>query len=174
MPEELKDIKDIIYIFDWGTFLFFSLIALVLIVAGYFLFKYLRRRWKDKKEAGGAAAAPSRPFDEVALEALMKIDPVEYFEKSRIKEFYFEITEIVRQFLTGNYHIDTMDKTSLEIIEELERVERDFGKVRNLDRYFGECDLVKFAKLRPGLAEMKQKKAESENIIRECLKRIPA
>jgi hypothetical protein len=101
----------------------------------------------------------------------MKIDPVEYFEKRKIKEFYFEITDIVRQFLTGNYHIDTMDKTSLEIIEELERVERDFNKVKNLDRYFSDCDMVKFAKLRPGLAEMKQKKVESENIIKEYLKR---
>ena len=77
----------------------------------------------------------------------------------------------MRQFLTGNYHIDTMDKTSLEIIEELERVERDFNKVKNLDRYFSDCDMVKFAKLRPGLAEMKQKKVESENIIKEYLKR---
>jgi hypothetical protein len=174
MPEELKDIKDVIYIFDWGTFLFFGLVALALIVLGYFLFKLLQSCWRSKKEAQKDADAPPRPFDEVALEALLKIDPVEYFEKRRIKEFYFEITEIVRQFLTGNYHIDTMDKTSLEIIEELERVERDFDKVRNLDRYFSECDLVKFAKLRPGLSEMKQKKAESENIIKEYVRRIQA
>jgi hypothetical protein len=172
MPEELKDIKDVIYIFDWGTFLFFGIIALLLFVLGYFLFKFLRHRWNGKKEAQRDADVPLRPFDEVALEALMKIDPVEYFEKRRIKEFYFEITEIVRQFLTGNYHIDTMDKTSLEIIDELERVERDFDKVRNLDRYFSDCDLVKFAKLRPELAEMKQKKAESENIIREYIRRV--
>ncbi len=172
MPEELKDIKDIIYIFDWGTFLFFAVIALIILVAGYFLFKYLRRRQTKRKADRKEAEAPARPYDEVALDALAKIDPVEYFEKRKIKEFYFEITEIVRQFLTGNYHIDTLDKTSLEIIEELERVERDFEKVRNLDHYFSECDLVKFAKLRPELAEMKQKKSESENIIREFLRRI--
>jgi hypothetical protein len=71
---------------------------------------------------------------------------------------HFEITDILRQFLTGNYHIDTLDKTSREIIDELERVERDYTNVKDLDRYFSECDLVKFAKLRPELAEMKQKK----------------
>lgn len=172
MPEQLKDIKDVIYVFDWGTYLFFAAIALLLIIAGYFLFKFIRRWRLKRKEAGKEGAAPAKPYDELALEALAQIDPVEYFEKRKIKEFYFEITEIVRQFLTGNYHIDTMDKTSLEIIEELERVERDFEKVRNLDRYFSDCDLVKFAKLRPGLAEMKQKKAESENIVREYLRRI--
>jgi hypothetical protein len=172
MPEELKDIKDVMYIFDWGTFLFFSVVAAALLVAGYFLFQYLRRLHLKRKAAQKEALAPAKPCDEDALEALAKIDPVEYFEKRKIKEFYFEITEIVRQFLTGNYHIDTMDKTSLEIIEALERVERDFSKVRTLDGYFSECDLVKFAKQRPGLAEMKQKKAESEAIVREYLRRI--
>ena len=171
MPEQLKDIKGVLYIFDWGTLLFFLFLALLLAGLAYFLYK-LFKKWRERRKANRKEANVSiRPFDEIALEALMRIDPVEYFEKRKIKEFYFEITDIVRQFLTGNYHIDTMDKTSLEIIEELERVERDFNKVKNLDRYFSDCDMVKFAKLRPGLAEMKQKKVESENIIKEYLKR---
>jgi hypothetical protein len=141
-------------------------VALLLIVLGYFLLRRIQRWQPRRKSVGREALAPDRPFNEVALEALMRIDPVQYYEKRKIKEFYIEITDIVRKFLTGNYHIDTLDKTSLEIIEELERVERDFAKIRNLDRYFSECDLVKFAKLRPGLAEMKQKKTESEDIVK--------
>jgi len=172
MPEQLKDIKDVIYIFDWGTFLFFLLIALLFVIAGYFLLKLFRKWRQNRKDKRKEEIVPDRPCNEVALEALMKIDPVDYFEKRKIKEFYFEITDIVRQFLGSNYHVDTLDKTSLEIIEELERVERDFDKVRNLDRYFSDCDLVKFAKLRPGLAEMKQKKTESENIVKECWKKV--
>jgi hypothetical protein len=171
MPEQLKDIKGVIYIFDWGTFLFFLFLAVLLSVAVYFLYKLFKKWRLNRKTNRKEVVVPARPFDEIALGALMKIDPVEYFEKRKIKEFYFAITDIVRQFLTGNYHIDTMDKTSLEIIEELERVERDFNKVKNLDCYFSDCNMVKFAKLRPGLAEMKQKKVESENIIKEYLKK---
>ena len=172
MPEQLRDIKGVIYIFDWGTLLFFLFLAVLLLVAVYFLYRIFRK-WRERRKANRKeAVAPARPFDEIALEALMKIDPSEYFEKRKIKEFYFEITDIVRQFLGSNYHIDTLDKTSLEITEELERVERDFNKVKNLDRYFSDCDLVKFAKLRPGLAEMKQKMADSENIIKECWKKV--
>jgi len=172
MPEQLKDIKDVFYIFDWGTFLFFLLVALLLAVAGYFLFQ-LFRKWRSRRQTEKKKETlPERPCNEIALEALMKIDPVEYFEKGRIKEYYFEITDIVREFLGSNYHIDTLDKTSLEMIEALERVERDFHKVKNLDRYFSDCDLVKFARLRPGVAEMKQKKAESESIIGECWKKV--
>lgn len=172
MPEQLRDIKGVLYIFDWGTFLFFTLLALLLVVAGYFLFKFFKKWRQNRKDKKNFQITEERPCNEVALEALKKIDPVEYFEKRKIKEFYFEITDIVRQFLGDNYHIDTMDKTSLEITEELERVERDFNKVRNIDRYFCDCDLVKFAKLRPGLAEMKQKKTDSENIVRECWKKV--
>ncbi len=172
MPDQLRDIKGVMYVFDWGTLLFFVLLALILAGLGYFLFKRLRQ-WQRSRTAGKKESVISgRQFNELALEALMRIDPSEYFEKRMIKEFYFEITDIVRQFLTGNYHIDTLDKTSREIIEELERVERDYTKIKKLDRYFSECDLVKFAKLRPELSEMKQKKAESENIIKEYLKRV--
>ena len=172
MPEQLRDIKDVIYIFDWGTFLFFLLIALLLVIAGYFLFKFLKKWRRNRSVTKKEPMMPERPCNDVALEALMKMDPVDYFEKRKIKEFYFEMTDIVRQFLGANYHIDTMDKTSLEITEELERVERDFDKVRTIDRYFCDCDLVKFAKMRPGLAEMKQKKTESENIVKECGKKV--
>jgi len=172
MPEQLRDIKDVIYIFDWGTFLFFLLIALLLVIAGYFLFKFLKKWRRNRTDNQKEPMMPERPCNEIALEALMKMDPAEYFEKRKIKEFYFEMTDIVRQFLGANYHIDTLDKTSLEITEELERVERDFDKVRNIDRYFCDCDLVKFAKMRPGLAEMKQKKTESEKIVKECWKKV--
>lgn len=172
MPEQLRDIKDVLYIFDWGTFLFFALLALLLVIAGYLLFTFFKKWRLNRKEKKKEQMMPERPCNEIALEALMKMDPVEYFEKRKTKEFYFEITDIVRQFLGSNYHMDTLDKTSLEIIEELERVERDFNKVKTMDRYFSDCDLVKFAKLRPGLAEMKQKKIESENIIKEYWKKV--
>ena len=172
MPKQLRDIKGVIYIVDWGTYLFFLFLALLLAGLGYLLLK-LFKKWRTRRKAEKKETLiPERPCNEVALEALTKIDPSDYFEKRKIKEFYFEITDIVRQFLGSNYHIDTLDKTSLEITEELERVERDFNKVKNLDRYFSDCDLVKFAKLRPGLAEMKQKKADSEIIIKECWKKV--
>lgn len=165
MREQLKDIKGVIYIFDWGTFLFFLLLTLLLLGLGYLLFKLLQKWSTHKKTAPKDSFVSTKPFD--ALELLMKIDPVEYFEKGKIKEYYFEITEIVRQFLANNYHIDTLDKTSSEIIEGIERVESDWTKVKELNRYLSECDMVKFAKLRPGLAEMKQKKLESEKIVKE-------
>ena len=167
MAEQLRDIKGIIYLFDWGTFVFFLLVGLLFAGAGYLAFKRWRQWRLTRQKEGAEITAPTRPFNEMALEALGRIDPVEYFEKKKIKEFYFAITEIVRQFLADNYHVDTLDRTSLEIIEELERVERDFGKIKELDRYFSDCDLVKFAKFRPGLAELKQKMAESVKIVRE-------
>jgi flagellar basal body-associated protein FliL len=40
MPEQLKDIKGVIYVFDWGTFLFFLLITLLLAIAGYFFLSF--------------------------------------------------------------------------------------------------------------------------------------
>lgn len=172
MPEQLRDIKDVIYVFDWGNFFFTILIFLILLAVGYLLFKFFKKNQQNGKNKSKEELVSQKPCNEIALESLMKIDPVEYFEKGKVKEYYFEITDVVRQFLSANYHIDTFDKTSAEIVQEMERVERDLSKVRNLNRYFSDCDLVKYARLRPELAEMKKKKAESENIIREYWKKV--
>ena len=166
MGEQLKDIKDVIYVLDWGVFVFLGLIVLFFLFLLYRLFKYYKRR-VNKKKREKESFVPPKPADQIALEVLSVIDPTKYYDQKRVKEFYFTVTEIVRQFLSANYHIETLDKTSLEIIEEIERVERDFEKVKRLGRYFSECDLVKFAKLRPGLADMKNKKEESVRTVKE-------
>ncbi|MBU1026334.1 MAG: hypothetical protein KKA31_01225, partial [Candidatus Margulisbacteria bacterium] len=137
---------------------------------GYLLLGYYKKRQNSKQKEKKENLPPPIPFDQAALSALENLRPEEYFEKKQIKEYYFIITEIVREFLSQNYHIDTLEKTSFELIEDLERVERDFNKVRQLDQYLNECDLVKFAKSKPSLAEMKEKRLQSINIIKEFKK----
>ena len=75
MPEQLKDIKGVLYIFDWGTLLFFLFLALLLAGLAYFLYK-LYKKWRLNRRTDRKDAVPVRPFNELALETLMKIDPV--------------------------------------------------------------------------------------------------
>ncbi len=170
MADQLRDIKGILYVFDLGSLLFILLIILILAGIGYFIYQYSKKRQASKKKEAKEKLPPPIPFDQAALSALEKLRPEEYFEKKQIKEYYIIITEIVREFLAQNYHVDTLEKTSFELIEELERVERDFTKVRQLDQYLSECDLVKFAKSKPSLSEMKEKRLQSIKIIKEFKK----
>ena len=167
MMEDIRDIKGVIGVFDWGSLLFLILVAII--AAG--LIFYIVKRLKLRKRKGAKEKIKkkiAKPFDQEAREALLALDPVKYFEQGQVKEYYFIMTEIVRIFLGRNYHIDTYDKTSLEIVEQLERTERIFDKVKMVETYFQSCDLIKFAKFRPGLPEMKEAKEEALKIIKEC------
>jgi len=164
--EDICDIKDVIRVFDWATFLFFLVSILSLALIGYFIFKKLHAK-KTNSMVRGENKLPEHPFNEVALDELKDIDPVYYYEKMLFKEYYFLITEIVRKFLSKNYLIDTMEKTSLEIVTEIETKERDYEKVKMLDKYFRVCDLVKFAKYKPTLAQMRENKDDSLRIVKE-------
>jgi hypothetical protein len=88
MPDQLRDIKGVIYVFDWGASLFLVFLGLILAAFGYFLFKLLRQWQPSRKVGKKEASIPDRPFYELAMEALTRIDPVEYFEQRKVKEFY--------------------------------------------------------------------------------------
>jgi hypothetical protein len=165
MPD-IRDIKDVVGVFDFGTFLFLLLCAAALAAAGYFVYlKYLE--FKQRVKPLKTEPVIARPFNEIALERIERLDPVWYREKGEIKEYYIELTEALREFLSKNYLVDTLDKTSYEIVLELERVERDYQKVKALDRYFSDCDLVKFARHDATLAEMRGAKDDSIKIVKE-------
>ncbi|HTY13320.1 MAG TPA: hypothetical protein VMD02_03925 [Candidatus Omnitrophota bacterium] len=167
MPD-IRDIKDVIGVFDFASFVFVVLCVIALLAIGYFV--YLKVRGLRRMPGAEQEHEPEKTFQQKALEKLGALDPALFFEKGIIKEFYLEMTEAVRVFLSENYHIDTLDRTSFEIIGELERAERDYEKVKFLDRYFDGCDLVKFAKRRPMLAEMREAKEQSIRIVKEFYK----
>jgi len=166
MKEDIRDIKGIISIFDWGSFFFLLAIILFSVLLGYFIYRRLKKRRLTSRITAEKEVI-ERPFDEVALEELEALDPFLYFERMMFKEYYLLTTAIVRRFLAKNYIVDTFDKTSLEIITAVETKERNYEKVRMLDNYFQGCDLVKFAKYKPSLAEMRENRDESLRMVKE-------
>ncbi|MFH1096619.1 MAG: hypothetical protein ABH886_07680 [Candidatus Desantisbacteria bacterium] len=170
-PEDIYDIKGVIGVVDWGTITFFLCIFLCLCLLGFFIYKWLNH-WALKSRYGHEERLPEIPFDEVSLDELNSLDPLVFFEKMAFKEYYLMITGIVRKFLARNYIIDTLDKTSLEIIGEIEGKERDYEKVRMLDKYFQICDMVKFAKYKPTLTQMRENKDDSLRIVKELYRKM--
>lgn len=165
--EDIREIKGVIGVLDIGAIIFLLLCFTLALLISYVVYVKTKQRLSARNADDASELPAEKPFDVLAEEALDRLDPVIYFEKGKLKEYYFEITEIIRQFLAKNYHIDTYDRTSYEIISEIERVERDYEKVKNLDRYLRNCDLVKFAKHRPTLTEMREVKGHSSAIIKE-------
>src|SRR5262249_31796986 len=91
-------------------------------------------------------AAPPRPEHEVAYAELERLLNSNLLDKGKVKEFYIELAEIIRRYLGARYGVDTLDRTTSEILEAL-RATRAPGKaMARISGFLAACDLVKFAK----------------------------
>ncbi|HYK90015.1 MAG TPA: hypothetical protein VE398_14660 [Acidobacteriota bacterium] len=77
-------------------------------------------------------------------------------EKGFVKQFYVLLSEIVKRILEAGYAIHTIEKTSPEIMEELQHspaARHSTADLQRIESVLFECDLVKFAKYTPSRAE---------------------
>ena len=91
-----------------------------------------------------------RPAHELALERLVDLESKSLWQNDKIKEFYSELTDILRQYIEQRFFIPELEQTTDEIIDSMRR-KPDFGqetidKTRNV---LFLADLVKFAKEKP-------------------------
>lgn len=143
-PQMLRDIKDPvdagINLRMWGILV---LIAFVL-GAGWFILK----RRKIINETSSIPAEPSRPPDQVALEKLETL--IENFKKTGdVKIFHIELSNIYREYLSGVYFIDTLEKTTTEIFQGMRKNNIDRKICLEVKEILTNSDLVKFAKFIP-------------------------
>ncbi len=112
----------------------------------YFLVRYLRGRNNTTPEE---EIAPEllRPAEEVALEKLDKIKAEKIWQQGRLKDYYTELTDVVREYIARRFEVTAEEKTSDEILRELKPL---FVEQKELYTRLSEmlrlADLVKFAK----------------------------
>ncbi len=140
-----------------------ALLALGLLLFG--LFWWLRRRARAL-----APEIPPIPADEEALEALTVLALADLPGKGESHDYYFELSRILRHYLSRRYHMPFSDWTSEEIREALagRRPRLRFDPelrdelLDDLDR----GDLVKFARRQPSRAECDDSLAAARRLIR--------
>lgn len=136
---------------NWLLMLPWLLLVAALCALAYWLYKRYKRRKHGTIETT-KPAEPARPPHEVAYEALDWLEARGLIERGKIKEFFIEVSEIIRTYLEGRYGIDALEMTSFEVIRELERSQVERRIIDVLSRFLERSDLVKFAKLRPSPA----------------------
>jgi hypothetical protein len=118
----------------------------IVLLAGFLL---IRRAWRRRRVTLGAAvvAGPRRAPDAVAIEKLTALRAKGNFAADGYRPFYFALTEIVREYLGARYGFDALDMTTTELLEELGRRAPHLTAAGDeVPLFFGDCDLVKFAK----------------------------
>jgi hypothetical protein len=120
--------------------------ALLLLIA---VSIYIWRRKKAGKGILPIKVEPPRPAHEIALEELNALKESRLRNEGKIKEFYIQLSEIIRRYIEGRYFIVALEHTTFELIEELKGSEVDPADVNMIHEFLEICDLVKFAKYLP-------------------------
>ena len=147
---------------DFKKYLWWLIAALLLAA----LILYLRSRKKTPEEI--EAAIP--PY-ELALLRLKELDAKELWQKNKIKQYYVELTGIVRTYIERELHIPALESTTDELIETV----TDFNSSSTLDipeetitklrRLLQDADLVKFAKFKPLINEIELHRQDARIVI---------
>lgn len=146
----ITDIKGIYKapIWWWGIFRW-VLLALAIAgigVGGYYLISYLRRRYGDVP-AVVVPTEPLRPADEVALEKLDAIREQKIWQSGQVKEYYTQLTDVVREYIARRFEVSSTEQTSDETLRAMRVLLTDKKELYdNLRKMLTLADLVKFAK----------------------------
>lgn len=153
--DAISDYKDIVdpsdrsfwdWLPDWIYDLWWMWILLIAIAAGsiYFARKY--------RKTGKFITLPDKPQPkpwEVALARLEQLKSKNLWENGMEKEYFTQLTDILRDYLYDRFGINAMEMTSRQIMQTLADqtdVKEKRGYVRKI---LDVADFVKFAKVRP-------------------------
>ena len=158
--QKLYDIKPIIEVEESGSDWWKWVLIVVLIIAAIaFLLYWFIWRKKPLTEAEEIALLP--PYDRAKL-ALQKLDESQFLLRSEVKEYYSELTFIIRKYLDEKVYDRALESTTSELITRLNllkdgnQIPLSKETILHIESILQRADLVKFAKSAPdkALAEM--------------------
>jgi hypothetical protein len=127
-----------------------ALLLLLPLLLAALLFVVARRLRSRKKDVQRPALGPlARPAHEVALEALAALQASRKLERGEVKEFHIEASDILRRYVEARFHVAALEMTTVEVLAGLEAARCDPRFRDGLSAFLEQCDLVKFAKVRP-------------------------
>ena len=175
LKQKMYDIKDIVPanegIGDWWKYL---LILLVIAGIGAFIYWYIKKRQKQKIEE----EIYKTPIEK-ATSLLNNLEKKELWQQGEVKEYYSQLTDIVRNYIEEAIEIPAMESTTSELIEGLKtaskkkKMKLSQETIDNLFVVLKQADLVKFAKSKPLDFEITEDRKKIERAIVTLDKAIP-
>ena len=175
LKQKMYDIKDIIpaqnTIGDWWNYL---LVILLLCGIGFLINWFVKKRKTTIIEEDKYKT----PIEK-ATNKLNKLEQKELWQRGEIKEYYSELTDIVRNYIEEAIEIPAMESTTSELIEGLKqaslkkKMKLSKETIENLFTVLKQADLVKFAKSKPLDFEITEDRKKIERAIVTLDKAIP-
>lgn len=156
----------------WWKYLLFGLLALGLLA--FLLYWFI---WRKKPLTEDEKVALLPPYDRAKL-ALKKLEESDYLQNEALKDYYSELTLIIRKYLDEKVYDHSMESTTNQLIDRLRllkegnQIDLSAETIKNLESILKRADLVKFAKSTPdvALAELDRNTIDSEiDHVKEAL-----
>ena len=150
----IADIKPIVDApIDWRSVIVKILIGVLTIAILLIIYILVKRHIKKKKlQAQTIEKYPEvvKTCDEIALEKLEIIRREKIWQAGKLKEYYTDVTDVLREYIEARFGVVTFERTSSEIVDSLSFIQKTYPNALNLlSRIFDTSDMVKFAKLVP-------------------------
>ena len=169
LVQKMYDIKPMVNVEKNNAALWKILLAILigLLLVGGLLYWFVFRK-KPLTEEEKVALLP--PYDRALLE-LKKLENSKYLIQDEYKQYYTELTDIVRSYLEEDVHVSALESTTDQLIEKLE-LRRDAGELKLEDGTLKQfknilqtADLVKFAKSKPETSVAEDHRKSIEQIV---------
>ncbi|MCQ0110864.1 BatD family protein [Zhouia amylolytica] len=175
--QKMYDIKPLVEVdknySGWWKYIFYAFIGLAII--GGLLFWFVFRE-KPLTQEEKEALLP--PYDRAMLE-LKKLDESKFLIQSEYKEYYTQLTNIVRSYLEEDVHITALESTTDELINKIELL-KDAGSldidnetIIQFKKVLETADLVKFARSTPESSVIEGDRKVIENIVIKTKEALP-
>lgn len=138
-------------------------IAAVAILTALIIFLYRRSR-RPKPPVPEAPKAPLHVRTILALEALQQ---KKLWEQDRTKDYYIELTDILRGYVQERYGIPAMEQTTDELLAGLRLSSMATAPREQLAHLLRLADMVKFAKWKALPTENEQVMASAIRLVQE-------
>lgn len=164
---DIKDIAPLVAVpYDWKTLVLIILGALILIAAGIWLYmKYFRKI----KQAETQVTTQKRTPHEIAMEELAALRNSGLWQLGKVKDYYTELTDILRRYISERYLLNAMELTSDEILSAGFMRLLDNPSREHLTFILRTSDLVKFAKAKPLPQDHDQCMTAAESFVRATI-----
>ena len=151
----IKPIKDIIAVKKlWWEYWPWFLAVLAAVALGFLIYYLLKKR-KKEKEAETTRMPPERAHEK-ALRRLMELSRSSYLKEGKIKEYYTDLSNVLRDYLDERFGIPAPELTTDQLLK-IAKQQTFLRKIRpELKEVFRTADLAKFAKASPSEEEHQQ------------------
>lgn len=114
-----------------------------------FLIIYIIRKRKKKEPIFKIRTRPVLPPHVIAINELEGLKLKKLWQAGKTKNFYTELTDIVRVYIEGRFGVQAIEMTTEEILEGMKSTDTGKESIDKLARTLVLADLVKFAKEQP-------------------------